>query len=62
MNWKRYFIASPMTPCVLSQFLWCNSYIKSDNKTVYLKFFSRKNINFITQLFNTDGQSKTGTF
>ena len=59
MNWKKYFIASPITPsCVLSQFLWYNSYIKIDNKAVYLKFFSTKNINFITQLFNTDGSVK----
>ena len=59
MNLKKYFIASPITPsCVLSQFLWYNSYIKIDNKAVYLKFFSTKNINFITQLFNTDGSVK----
>ena len=58
MNWKKYFIASPITPYVLSQFLWYNSYIKIDNKTVYLKFFSTKNINFITQKFNTDGSIK----
>ena len=30
--------------CVLSQFLWYNSYIKIHNKAVYLKFFSAKNI------------------
>ena len=36
MNWKKYFIASPITPsCVLSQFLWYNGYIKIDNKAVY---------------------------
>ena len=59
MNWKKYFIASPITPsCVLSQFLWYNSYIKIDNKAVYLEFFSTKNINFITQLFNTEGSVK----
>ena len=49
MNWKKYFIASPITPPdVLSQFIWYNSYIKTDNKVVYLKSFSTKNINFIT--------------
>ena len=30
--------------CVLSQFLWYNSYIKIHNRAVYLKFFSAKNI------------------
>ena len=59
MNWKKYFIASSMTPsCVLSQFLWYNSYIKNDNKAIYLKFFSTRNINFVTQLFDTDGSVK----
>ena len=43
---------------VLSQFIWYNSCIKVDNKAVYLKSFSTKNINFIIQLFNTDGSVK----
>ena len=59
MNWKKYFITSLITPsCILSQFLWSNSYTKIYNKAVYLKFFSTKNINFITQLFNTEGSVK----
>ena len=59
MNWKKYFIASLITPSgVLSQFIWYNSYIKIDSKAVYLKSFSTKNINFVTQLFNTDGSVK----
>ena len=44
--------------CVLSQFLWYNSSIKTLNKAVYLKFFSVRNINFITQLFYSDGSLK----
>ena len=35
MNWKKYFIASPITTSC--QFLWYNSYIKIDNNGVYLK-------------------------
>ena len=59
MNWKKYFIVTPIIPsCVLSQFLWYSSYIKIDNKTANLKFFSTKNIHFITQLFNTHGSVK----
>ena len=59
MNWEKYFIASPITPSgVLSQFIWYNSYIKIDSKAVYLKSFSAKIINFVTQLFNTDGSVK----
>ena len=63
MNWKKYFIASPITTsCVLGWILMYNSYIEINNKAVYLKFFLTKNINFITQVFNTDGSVKTGTF
>ena len=59
MSWKKYFIASPITPsCDLSRFTWYNSYIKIDNKAVYLKVLSTKYINFITHLFNTDGSVK----
>ena len=55
INW----IQPPITlSCVLSQFLWYNSYIKTLNKAVYLKFFSVRNINFITQLFYLDGSFK----
>ena len=36
--------------------LWYNSYIEIDSKA--MKFFSTKNINFITQLFNADGSVK----
>ena len=59
MNWKNYLIASTITSSgVLSQFIWYNSYIKIDNKAVYLKSFLTKNINSITQLFNTYGSVK----
>ena len=59
MNWEKYFIAPPITPsAVLSQSIWHNSYVKIDNKAVYLKKNLTKNINFITQLFNTDGSVK----
>ena len=52
----RYVIAPPIKPsCVLSQFLWYNTYIKIDNKAAYLNLISKKNINFISQLFNKEG-------
>ena len=36
MNGEKYFIRPPITtPCILSQFLWYNSYIKIDNKAAY---------------------------
>ena len=51
MNWERYCKTSPVTPSyVLSQFL-CN-------KSVHFQRFSTKNINFVTQLFHSDGTIK----
>ena len=59
MNWKKYFIVPPITISdILVQLIWYNSYIKIDKKAVYLKSFSTKNINFITQWIS----QKTGTF
>ena len=56
MKGENYVIAPPIKPsCILSQFLWYNSYIKTDNKALYLNLFLKKNINFISQLFNKDG-------
>ena len=59
MNWKKYFIACPITPsAILSQYILYNGYFKTDNKAVCLKSFSTKYINFITQLINTDESVK----
>ena len=59
MNWKEYFgCTSYNTFLRSSQFVWCNSYIKIDNKALYLKSFSERNINFITPLFHSDGSVK----
>ena len=43
---------------VLSQFLWFNSQIEIGNKSVFFPSFSEENINFVGQLFKTDGTVK----
>ena len=51
---------SPETPsCILSQYLWFNQYIRIDNSPVNFKGFSQRNINFISQLIDTNGNFKT---
>ena len=42
----------------MSQFLWYNIYIKFDESDVYLSRFSQNNLNFVSQLFNTNGSIK----
>ena len=43
---------------ILSEFIWFNSNIKVDSKPVHFSFFSDKNLNFIGQLFNENGNIK----
>ena len=63
INRKKYIISPPITPsCILSQFLRYSSYIQIDNKAGYLKFFSTNSVNFITQLFHSDGSLKHWKF
>ena len=43
---------------ILSEFIWFNSNIKIDSKPVHSSSFSDKNLNFIGQLFNNNGNIK----
>ena len=45
-------------PAILSQFLWFNSQVQIGNKSVLFSSFSERNINFVGQLFKTDGTVK----
>ena len=59
---KRSFSHISYTPsCIGSQFPWFNNYIvyiKIDESSVHLKEFSSHSINFINQLFTSDGEFK----
>ena len=47
-NWAKCFSCSPYLPsAILSQFLWFNSNIKIDNKSIFISGTARKNINFV---------------
>ena len=53
------FTSKPTLPSmILSEFIWFNSNIKVDSKPVHFSFFSDKNLNFIGQLFNDNGNIK----
>ena len=43
---------------ILSEFIWVNSNIKADNKPAHFPFCSDKNLNFIGQLLNDNGNIK----
>ena len=56
---KRNFPHISYTPsCIGSQFLWFNNYITINNNSVHFKEFSSHNINFINQLFTSEGEFK----
>ena len=60
LNWKTFFSKTPeTTSSILSQFLWYNIYIQVDEDDVHLSKFSQNNLNFVSQLFNTNGSIKT---
>ena len=56
INWKTQFSSSPETPaCLLSQFLWFNKYIQTEDNPVCLTKFVAKSIAFLSQLFEGGG-------
>ena len=53
-------LSTPEVPSLVSsQFLWYNSYIKIDNKVVCYKDFADKNINYVSDLFDENGELKS---
>ena len=49
INWKTHFSSSPETPaCLLSQFLWFNKYIQTENNPVCLTKLAAKHIDFLS--------------
>ena len=42
----------------LFEFIWFNSNIQVDSKPVCFSFFTDKNLNFVGQLFNDNGNKK----
>ena len=59
MKWINNYTAKLTLPSMLlSEFIWFNSNIKVDSKSVHFSFFSDKNLNFIGQLFNDNGNTK----
>ena len=59
-NWAKCLSGSPSLPsAILSQFLWFNSNIKIGNKSVFIPDFASKNINFVSQIFDENGKTKS---
>ena len=56
LHWKTFFSKTPETPySVLPPFLWYNNYIQINESHVHLSRLSQNNLNFVSQLFDTNG-------
>ena len=56
---KISFFTSYFLSTVACQFIWYNNYIQIGNKSIYLYNFSNRNLDFVGQLFDTDGNLKS---
>ena len=57
--WSRNLACKPDIPsAILSQFLWYNNLICIDNSAIHFRCFSKKRINFVSHLFDSNGQLK----
>ena len=60
LNWKTFLARTPETPsCILSQLLWYNIHIQIDESDLYFTRFSQKDLNFVSQLCDTNVSVKT---
>ena len=60
LYWKKYLTRKPEIPsCTLSQYLWYSNIIQVEKHLIYLVQFSEENINYVSQLFRSEGSIKT---
>ena len=59
-NWTKCQSGSPcFSSAIPSQFLWFNSNIKNDNKSIFISGFAGKNISSVGQLFHKNDKTKS---
>ena len=59
-NWAKYLSCSLcLQLAILFQFLWFNSNIEIDNKSIFISDFASKNINFVGQIFHGNDKIKS---
>ena len=53
-RWGRFLSSSPkVSSAVASKFIRYNEYLKSDNNTIYYRYFSQKSLNHIDDFLKT---------
>ena len=60
IRWGKHLSSPATLPSIVAcQFIWHNKHIQIDNKSTYFYTFSNSNINFVGQLFDTNGEMKS---
>ena len=55
LYWKNHLAMITEIPSwILSQYLWYNANIQVDKTSIHFSRFSEKNINYVSQLFNSN--------
>ena len=58
-RWTENLFSFPnLSPAIASQVIWYNKCIKVDNKTIYNFNMSRKEINYVGQLYKCNGKPR----
>ena len=62
-RWGKSLSSNAIIPSTIAnQFIWFNNLLKIDHKVIFLQQFSDNNLNFVGQLFNSDGSLKSWDF
>ena len=60
LRWDKHLFSPATLPStVVCQFIWFKKHIQIDNKSIYLDNFWNRSLNFVGQLFATDGKLKS---
>ena len=58
--WSTCFHSASTVPSrILSEFLWFNRNIKVDNRPIFFKYFSEKEVNFVSHMMKENGEIKS---
>jgi len=59
-SWIKNYSSPPTLPsAIMSEYIWFNTNIKIGNQSIFNRYFSSKNINFVGQLFEDNGTLKS---
>ena len=58
-QWSNSLFAYELPSCTMSNFLWFNKHNLVEKKSIFFHYFSDKGLNFVYQLFDSNGSVKS---